>query len=71
MLGKPILTRQEIAELFRVRGRTIRSGIPEQESDAVGLGRAFRVAGAEREAFVDAHPARAPGKQDDRGPERP
>lgn len=71
MLGKPILTRQEIAELFSVRERTIWSGIPRQDLHAVRLGRAFRVAGAELEAFVDAHAARAPGGPDDRDPERP
>lgn len=61
MLSKPFLTTQEIAELLKVREQTVRSWIHAQELRAVKLGREFRVAVKDLEAFVNAHATCAPG----------
>ncbi len=53
MLSKPFLTTQDIAELLQVREPTVRSWIHEQELRAVKLGREFRIAVRDLEAFVN------------------
>ncbi|MEO1198780.1 MAG: helix-turn-helix domain-containing protein [Pseudomonadota bacterium] len=60
MLSKPFLTTHEIAELLKVREPTVRAWIHGQELRAVKLGREFRVAVRDLEAFVDEHATRAP-----------
>ena len=55
MLSRPFLTTQEIAELLKVREQTVRNWIHAQELRAVKLGREFRVAVKDLEAFVEAH----------------
>ncbi len=53
MLSKPLLTTHEIAELLKVKEATVRSWIHHQELRAVKLGREFRVAVKDLEAFVN------------------
>ncbi len=55
MLSKPFLTTHEIAELLKVSDATVRSWIHEGGLRAVKLGREFRVAARDLEAFVNAH----------------
>ncbi len=71
MLSKPFLTTQEIAKLLKVREQTVRSWIHRQKLRAVKLGREFRVAVKDLEAFVDEHATREPSRRDDEGPGRP
>lgn len=60
MLSKPLMTTQEIAELLKVREQTVRSWIHQQELRAIKLGREFRVAVKDLEAFVNEHATREP-----------
>ena len=60
MLSKPFMTTQEIAKLLRVREPTVRSWIHQNELRAIRLGREFRVAVKDLEAFVNEHATRAP-----------
>jgi len=53
MLSRPFLTTLEIAELLKVREQTVRSWIHQQDLRAVKLGREFRVAVKDLEAFVN------------------
>lgn len=67
MLSKPFLTTQDIAELLKVREQTVRTWIHQQELRAVKLGREFRVAVKDLEAFVNEHATCEPNWQDDTG----
>ena len=67
MLSKPFLTTQEIAGLLKVREQTVRGWIHRQDLRAVRLGREFRVAVPDLEAFVNDHATRAPGTRDGAG----
>ncbi len=60
MLSKPFMTTQDIAELLKVGEPTVRAWIHSQDLRAVKLGREFRVAVKDLEAFLDAHATRAP-----------
>lgn len=60
MLSKPFMTTHEIAELLKVREPTVRSWIRNQELRAVNLGREFRVAVKDLEAFLNERATRAP-----------
>ena len=60
MLSKPFMTTQEIAELLKVGEPTVRSWIHGQELRAVRLGREFRVAVKDLEAFVNENATREP-----------
>ena len=60
MLSKPFLTTHEVAELLKVREQTVRSWIHQEDLRAVKLGRDFRVAVKDLEAFVNEHATRAP-----------
>lgn len=60
MLSKPFMTTHEIAELFKVREATVRAWIHGEQLRAVKLGREFRVAIRDLEAFVEAHATRPP-----------
>jgi len=60
MLSKPFLTTHEVAELLKVREQTVRTWIHQEELRAVKLGREFRVAVKDLEAFVNEHATRAP-----------
>ena len=60
MLSKPFMTTHEIAELLKVGEPTVRSWIHGQELRAVKLGREFRVAVKDLEAFVNEHATRKP-----------
>ena len=60
MLSKPFLTTHEIAELLKVRESTVRGWIHGEELRAVRLGREFRVAVNDLEAFVNEHATRPP-----------
>jgi len=71
MLSKPFMTTQEIAELLKVREQTVRRWIHHQELRAVKLGREFRVAVKDLEAFVNDHATREPSWRDESGSERP
>ncbi|WP_422367128.1 helix-turn-helix domain-containing protein [Pelagibius sp.] len=54
MLSRPFFTTHEIAELLKVSEATVRNWIHEGELRAVRLGRDFRVAAKDLEAFVNA-----------------
>lgn len=60
MLSKPFLTTHEIAELLKVREPTVRGWIHDGQLRAIKLGREFRVAVKDLEAFVNAHATRPP-----------
>jgi len=60
MLSKPFMTTQEIAELLKVRESTVRSWIRGEELRAVKIGREFRIAVKDLEAFVNDHATREP-----------
>ena len=55
MLSKPFLATQEVARLLKVSEATVRSWIYESELRVVRLGREFRIAATDLEAFVNAH----------------
>ena len=59
------MTTQEIAELLKVREPTVRTWIHRQQLRAVKLGREFRVAVKDLEAFVNEHATREPSWKDD------
>lgn len=65
MLSKPFLTTQDIADLLRVREATVRGWIHGQELRAIKLGREFRIAVKDLEAFVNAHATCPPSWTDD------
>lgn len=58
MLSKPFLTTHEIADLLKVGEQTVRTWIHQKELRAVKLGREYRVAVKDLEAFVNAHATR-------------
>jgi len=60
MLSKPFMTTHEVAELFKVNEATVRAWIHGEDLRAVKLGREFRVAVKDLEAFVNAHATRPP-----------
>jgi excisionase family DNA binding protein len=62
MLSKPLLTTQEVAELLKVREATVRSWIRDRDLRAVRLGREFRIAVKDLEAFIDARATRPPSR---------
>lgn len=55
MLSKPFMTTHEIAKLFKVHEATVRTWIHKRKLWAIRVGREFRVAGRDLEAFVTAH----------------
>ncbi|WOF74737.1 helix-turn-helix domain-containing protein [Parvibaculaceae bacterium PLY_AMNH_Bact1] len=63
MLSRPFMTTQDVAELLKVRESTVRSWIRQEELRAVKIGREFRVAVKDLEAFVNEHSTRAPSWQ--------
>lgn len=65
MLSKPFMTTHEIAELLKVKEATVRSWIHHQELRAVKLGREFRVAVKDLEAFVNERATRDASYQED------
>ncbi len=60
MLSKPFMTTHEVAELLKVSEPTVRTWIHGQELRAVKLGREFRVAVKDLEAFVNERATCAP-----------
>ena len=65
MLSKPFMTTHEIAELFKVSEATVRAWIHEGELRAIRVGREFRVAVKDLEAFVNAHATRSEAPEAD------
>lgn len=65
MLSRPLLTTQEVAELLKVGEPTVRTWIHGHELRAVRLGREFRVAFKDLEAFLNEHATRAPSWSND------
>ncbi len=61
MLSQPFMTTQDVAELLKVREPTVRSWIRQGDLRAVKLGREFRVAVIDLEAFLNDHATREPG----------
>ena len=59
MLSKPLLTVHDVADLLQVKESTVRSWIKDRELRAIKLGREWRVAVKDLEAFVNAHANRA------------
>ena len=60
MLSRPFFTIPEIAALLKVSEATVRGWIHESELRAVRLGREFRVAAKDLEAFVNARATQPP-----------
>ncbi len=60
MLSKPFMTTHEIAQLLKVSEPTVRAWIHDQDLRAVKLGREFRVAVKDLEAFVNQRATCAP-----------
>lgn len=58
MLSKPLMTTHEVAELLKVGEQTVRAWIHQKDLRAVKLGREYRVAVLDLEAFVNAHATR-------------
>ncbi|MBO6637552.1 MAG: helix-turn-helix domain-containing protein [Roseitalea sp.] len=54
------MTTLEIAELFKVNEATVRAWIHGEDLRAIKLGREFRIAVEDVEAFVNAHATRPP-----------
>lgn len=65
MLSKPFMTTVEIAELLKVKEPTVRSWIHGEELRAIKLGREFRIAVRDLEAFLNDHATRKPSWQDE------
>ena len=59
MLSRPFMTTHDIAELLKVSEATVRTWIHESDLRAIRVGREFRVAAKDLEAFVDAHATRS------------
>lgn len=59
MLSKPFMTTHEIAALLKVSEATVRTWIHDRELRAIRVGREFRVAVRDLEAFVNAHATRS------------
>lgn len=66
MLSKPMLTVHEVADLLKVKEATVRGWINDRALRAIKLGRDWRVAVKDLEAFVNAHANRDAGEADDR-----
>lgn len=60
MLSKPFMTTMEIAKLLKVKEPTVRSWIHESQLKAVKLGREYRVAVKDLEAFIEERSTLAP-----------
>lgn len=60
MLSKPLLTTHEVADLLKVKEATVRTWIHRRELRAAKLGREFRVAVKDLEAFVNERANREP-----------
>ncbi|MGF1457109.1 MAG: helix-turn-helix domain-containing protein [Alphaproteobacteria bacterium] len=60
MLTKPFMTTHEVAELLKVSEPTVRTWIHGHDLRAVKLGREFRVAVKDLEAFVNERATREP-----------
>jgi excisionase family DNA binding protein len=65
MLSKPFMTTHEIADLFKVSEATVRAWIHEGDLPAIRVGREFRVAVKDLEAFVNAHATRSEDPEPD------
>ena len=55
MLRKPLLTVHEVADLLKIKESTVRAMINEKQLRAIKLGRDWRVAVKDLEAFLDEH----------------
>ena len=62
MLSKPLMTVHEVADLLKVKESTVRSWIKDNDLRAIKLGRDWRVAVKDLEAFVEAHANRGAGE---------
>ena len=61
MLSKPLLTIHEVAELIKMRESTIRAWIRDGELRAIKMGRDWRIAQKDLEAYLNAHANRPEG----------
>jgi len=59
------MTTHEVTELFKVSEATLRAGIHEGELRAMRVGREFRIAVKDPEAFVDARATRSENPEAD------
>lgn len=55
MLSKPMLTVHEIADLLKMRESTVRAWIRDGDLRAIKMGRDWRVAVKDLEAFMEGH----------------
>lgn len=60
MLSKPLMTTHEMSEVMKVSETTVRTWIHKGQLRAIRVGREFRVAAKDLEAFVNAHATRPP-----------
>ena len=60
MFSTPFMTTHEIAELLKVSEATVRGWIHDETLRAIRLGREFRIAAEDLEAFVNDHATRPP-----------
>jgi len=65
VLSKPFLTTHDVARLLKVSETTVRGWIHDNDLRAVKLGREFRIAAKDLEAFVNAHATRPAGPPQD------
>jgi len=55
MLSKPLLTVHEVADLLKMRESTVRAWIRDGELRAIKMGRDWRVAVKDLEAYLEGH----------------
>jgi excisionase family DNA binding protein len=65
MLSRPFFTTHDIAEVLKVNEATVRGWIKSGDLRAVDIGREWRVAQIDLEAFLDAHANRSAIRQAD------
>lgn len=65
MLSKPMLTVHEIADLLKMRESTVRAWIRDGDLRAIKMGRDWRVAVKDLEAFMDGHANRPADDNED------
>ena len=60
VLSRPLLTVHEAAVLLRINEATVRAAIHDQSLRAIRIGREWRIAFKDLEAFVNTHATRPP-----------
>ncbi|MDP3261719.1 MAG: helix-turn-helix domain-containing protein [Tabrizicola sp.] len=71
ILGSPLLTTRDVAELLQLTETTIRSWIVGGELRAMRFGREYRIAAEDLDAFLEAHATRPVRTAGSSGTDRP